>query len=81
MWVAGLILVMRLVDIYWQVAPAFSEQEIHLHWLDLATPVAMGGLWLAVFAWRLKDMPLVPLRAPGFETPGLESGAAVEETP
>ena len=81
MWVAALILVMRLVDIYWQVAPAFSEQEIHLHWLDLATPVAMGGLWLAVFAWRLKRVPLVPLQAPGFETVGFETAAAVEETP
>ena len=86
MWVAALILVMRLVDIYWQVAPAFSEQEIHLHWLDLATPVAMGGLWLAVFAWRLKRVPLVPLQAPGFEiggfeNRGFETGAAVEETP
>ncbi|HUG81390.1 MAG TPA: hypothetical protein VML01_06990 [Bryobacterales bacterium] len=68
LWVAGLILVMRWVDIYWQVAPAFSEQEIHLHWLDFATPVAIGGLWLAAFAWRLKDAPLVPLHDPRFET-------------
>ena len=67
LWVAALVLVMRLVDIYWQVAPAFSEQEIHLHWLDLAAPVAIGGLWLAAFAWRLKDMPLVPLHDSGFE--------------
>ncbi len=66
-WVAGLILAARLVDIYWQIAPAFSEQEIHLHWLDLATPVAIGGLWLAAFARQLKDKPLVPLHDPTFE--------------
>lgn len=66
-WVAGLILAARLVDIYWQVAPAFSEQEIHLHWLDLATPVAIGGLWLAAFARQLKDKSLVPLHDPTFE--------------
>ncbi|MDA1313672.1 MAG: hypothetical protein O2968_10090 [Acidobacteria bacterium] len=67
LWVAGLILVMRVVDIYWQVAPAFSEQKIRLHWLDFATPVAIGGLWLAAFAWRLKDTRLVPLNDSGFE--------------
>jgi hypothetical protein len=66
MWVAGLVLVMRLVDIYWQVAPAFSKDEIHLHWLDLAAPIAIGGLWLAAFAWRLKTTALVPLQDPRF---------------
>jgi len=65
-WVAVFVLCMRVVDIYWQVAPAFSEDEIHLHWLDLATLVAIGGLWLAVFAWRFKDLPLVPLNDPRF---------------
>jgi len=74
MWVAALILVMRLVDIYWQVAPAFSEQEILVHWLDFTAPVAIGGLWLAAFGRRLKNKPLVPLHDPRFE--GLE---AVEE--
>jgi hypothetical protein len=70
LWVAGLILVMRLVDIYWQVAPAFSEQELHIHWLDLAAPVAIGGLWLAAFAWRMKDTRLVPRHDAGFEIAG-----------
>ena len=64
--VAALVLVMRVVDIYWQVAPAFSKDEIHLHWLDLAALVAIGGLWLSVFAWRLKTTALVPLQDPRF---------------
>ena len=66
MWVAALVLVMRVVDIYWQVAPAFSHHEIHLHWLDLAALLAIGGLWMAVFAWRLKSTALAPLQDPRF---------------
>jgi hypothetical protein len=32
----------------------------NLTWLDLAVPVAMGGLWLAYFFRNLNSMPLVP---------------------
>ena len=62
--VAILVLVMRLVDLYWHVAPAFSEHEVHLHWMDFLTPVAIDGLWLAFFAWQLKDKLLVPIHDP-----------------
>ena len=46
-----LILVMRLIDNYWMVAPAFSPRQFSLHWLDIVLPVAIGGLWISAFAW------------------------------
>ena len=72
--VAVMVLLMRLVDLYWQVAPTFSEDEVRLHWMDFLTPVAIGGLWLAVFAWRLKDKPLVPIHDPDLAELKAEAG-------
>jgi len=60
--VALLLLVMRYFDIYWLVAPAFHRSGFELGWLDLATPVAMGGLWLAVFIQGAKGRPLISLQ-------------------
>lgn len=58
--VAGLVLLMRLVDSYWLVAPAFSDEGWMVHWLDLATLLAVGGLWTAAFRWLLARQSLLP---------------------
>lgn len=62
--VAVLMLVMRLVDLYWQVEPAFHEGTFAFSWMYLVTPVAIGGLWLWWFLWELKKRPLLPLNDP-----------------
>ena len=64
--IAALVLVMRLVDTYWLVAPAF-HQHLYIHWLDLAAPVGLGGLWLANFAFALRGKPLIPQHDPRLE--------------
>jgi hypothetical protein len=43
---AAWMLAMRFVDLYWHVAPTFSEHGIHVHWLDAATFAAVGGIWV-----------------------------------
>jgi hypothetical protein len=60
-YVALLILAMRFVDLHWLVGPAFHPHGIAFHWLDVATPVAIGGLWLAYFVRGLKGRPLISL--------------------
>ncbi len=60
------ILVMRMVDLYWVVSPAFHPTEWGLHWLDLVAPAALGGIWLAAFLHQLKRHPLLPLHDPRF---------------
>ena len=66
--VAVVLLVMRWIDLYWQAAPAFAHGEgeagLHLHWLDLATLVGIGGLWLGVYFDQLKKRPLLPAFEP-----------------
>jgi len=66
--VAGLLLAVRAVDLFWLVRPAFAD-AVQLHWLDLLTPVAIGGIWLGLFLQRLTARPLVPLHDPRFPIP------------
>jgi hypothetical protein len=60
--VAVFLLALRLVDLYWLIVPAFHPSELHFHWLYLATPIAMGGVWLGVFIGQLKGRPLISLQ-------------------
>ncbi len=62
--VAALLIVMRWVDLYWLAAPAFSPGRFRFHWVDLAAPIAMGGIWLWLYAGRLASRPLLPLNDP-----------------
>ena len=65
--VAGLVLVMRLVDMYWMVLPAFGGGDAHLTWMNLLLPFGMGGIWLAYFTWQLQRLPVLPVHDPRME--------------
>jgi len=60
--VAAALLVVRLLDYYWQLAPAFEHGHFHPHWLDLAAPVTLGATWLGLFLRNLRGRPLVSLQ-------------------
>jgi hypothetical protein len=62
--VALLLLVMRWVDLFWLVAPTYHPEGFTLHWLDLTLPIALSGLWLAVFVRELGTRPLLPVGDP-----------------
>ena len=64
---AALILVMRVVDVIWLIEPSFDREHFHLSWMDLVAPIAIGGLWLATFAWQLQKRSLVPINDPQLE--------------
>lgn len=61
--IAGLITITRLASLYWLVMPSLLPR-FSLHWLDVALPIGMGGLWLAVFIWQLRRHHLAPLVVP-----------------
>jgi hypothetical protein len=44
-----------------------------LHWADVAAPIGIGGLWLAVFLWQLRSRALLPLGEPYLQN-ALEHG-------
>jgi hypothetical protein len=61
---AGLVIVMRVVDLFWLVAPEFRPQGLTIDWFDPVTVVGLCGVWLALFIRELKARPMLPLRDP-----------------
>jgi hypothetical protein len=64
--IAVLIIVMRMVDLLWMLAPAFH----HRKWIvmDFVALIGFGGLWLALFTWQLGKRSLIPINDPQFES-------------
>ncbi len=62
--VAAAIVMMRLVDLFWLVAPPFHPSGLRVHWMDLLAPIGVGGIWMGVFVRQLKGRPLLPLHDP-----------------
>ena len=62
--VAIWMILMRFVDLFLIVVPAYGREGFPLHILDIALVVGMGGLWLAAYVWQLKARPLLPLHDP-----------------
>jgi len=65
--IAVFILCMRLVDLYWLVAPDFRKASFGLSWMDFTAPMGLIGLWLAFFLWQLEKRPLMPINNPNLE--------------
>ncbi len=62
--VAGGLLVMRWVELFWQVEPAFHDRHAVYDWLYVAVPLLVGGVWLFFFARTLSSRPLLPIHDP-----------------
>jgi hypothetical protein len=68
------LLFMRLVELFWQVEPAFHGEKaaatlhpvngVGFYWLYLAAPLFIGGVWIFLFARTLKSRPLLPIQDP-----------------
>jgi hypothetical protein len=73
--VAGMVLLMRLVDLFWIVAPKADKTHFELSglWLYFVAPIGLGGVWLWYFATQLRKRPLLPLNDPYLEE-ALEHG-------
>ncbi|MGQ0541093.1 MAG: hypothetical protein ACT4O9_04480, partial [Blastocatellia bacterium] len=71
---AVFILFMRLVDMFYQIGPTpridmhgLEKGAFIISWLDLAGPIAIGGLWLWYFFGQLMSRPVVPVMDPFLE--------------
>jgi len=64
--IAAWLLLMRVVDHFWQVGPEFNG-TLSVSVIDIALPVALGGIFLTLYAMRLKSMPLLPVHDAGLE--------------
>jgi hypothetical protein len=76
-WLAAWLLFVRWADILMLVSPEFAasgpnlhlgegevESHFFIHWLDLAAPLAVGGLWLWMFFTQLAKRPLLAIGDP-----------------
>ena len=62
-----IILVMRYMDLIWIVLPDYYKDGFRIQWMDVLTPLGIGGVWLFVFLRQLPRFPLLPLNAPELE--------------
>jgi hypothetical protein len=77
-WVAVFILLVRQLDFYYQIHPAYTDGlrnaagevttqvNAAFGWhtvLNLLTPIGIGGIWIAFFAWNLRDRRVLPAPA------------------
>lgn len=65
--VALLIIVMRMLGVFWETVPEFFPEHIHVSWMDLTAPIGLGGVWLAFFLTNLLKRPLIPRNNPNLE--------------
>jgi len=65
--IAGFILAMRLVDLYWQISPYFRTGGFGVSWLDFTAPTGLVGIWLAYFLTQLEKRTLVAPNEPELE--------------
>ena len=64
---ALLILITHVVDVIWLIEPTFNPEHFHMSWMDIVAPIAMGGVWIATFAWQLQKRSLIPSNDPQLE--------------
>jgi hypothetical protein len=64
--IAVWLLIMRIVDALWLVAPSGPHRTDELsgvYWTDVVAWLGIGGIWLFVYLWRLGTIPLLPENA------------------
>jgi hypothetical protein len=63
--VAIALLVMRFLDVFWWIEPAYPHEGQYFFWLlDLAATLALGGVCAWWFLRQLRQRPLLPLHDP-----------------
>ena len=61
------ILVARLVDLFWLIAPEFHRNGIAVSWMDIVLPFTLGSVWIGCFIWQLRGRALLPVHDPQFD--------------
>ncbi|HEX8169328.1 MAG TPA: hypothetical protein VF824_02175 [Thermoanaerobaculia bacterium] len=73
-----ILLLMRFIDVYWSIGPAYGE-HFHFSWITLFTFLGIGGLWLFAFIAQLKGQTIIPIHETWVEE-ALREGTLQRET-
>ena len=57
----SLVLLIRILDRYWMIMPAFSPTAISFSYVDLTLCCGLGGIWIAMFLYNLNQHPYFTL--------------------
>jgi hypothetical protein len=72
---ASILLVMHVVEMYWEVLPNYAaargigpqtDAALAPHWIDLACLLGVGGVYMAAVLFRMSQHPVVPVGDPRF---------------
>jgi hypothetical protein len=61
------VLVVRLLDLFWLIAPEFHRDGLAVSWLDAALPLALASVWMGCFVRELRGRPLLAVHDPEFD--------------
>lgn len=62
--VALFVFLIRFLEMFWLIEPAFYHSVLSVPWATYAAPVAVGGIWVWVFIEVLKRRPILPVQDP-----------------
>jgi hypothetical protein len=65
--IATWIIFARLADYYWHVAPEFHKDGFDFSLLDIALPIALGGIFISLFLSQLRGRSLLPINDPALD--------------
>lgn len=60
------IVAVRVVDLFWLIAPQFHQERLSISWLDIVLPLALGALWVGCFLWQMRGRAILPIYDPQF---------------
>jgi hypothetical protein len=61
------ILVARLLDLLWLVAPEFHQSGLSISWMDVVVPLTLGAVWTGFFIRELRGRAILPVHDPQFD--------------
>jgi hypothetical protein len=61
------IMIARVVDLFWLIAPEFHREGLSVSWLDILLPVSLFAIWLGCFVWQLRGRAILPVHDPEFD--------------
>jgi hypothetical protein len=65
--VAMAIIVARVIDLFWLVAPETHTEGLTVSWMDLVLPITLLAIWVGLYLQQLRQRPVLPLNDPQFE--------------
>jgi hypothetical protein len=72
------VLLARLLDLLWLVAPEFHETGLSVSWMDIVVPLTIAFIWTGAFIHELRGRAILPIHDPQFDE---ALGALVDRAP